>query len=110
MRAPTPVVPLTDGAANPDSVEQVTVTFEDDLGGSGVVSRHDYAHYVAGAAAADTSTDPAVHEQVASLHAHGFLATPDRPGAIVTGPGPGGGPVRLLTGAGTPAGPDFLAY
>lgn len=74
------VVPLTDGAANPDSVEQVTVTFDDDLSGSGVVAQHEYAHYVAGAAAADTSTDPAVHEQVASLHAQGFLGS----GAAVT--------------------------
>lgn len=78
------VVPLTDGAANPDGTEQVTVTFDTDLGGSDMVAHHDYGPYVAGAAAADSSTDPAVHDQVASLHAHGFLAAPDRAGASVT--------------------------
>ena len=62
----------------------LTVTFDDDLDASGVVGRHDYGHYVAGAAAADSSSDPAVHEQVASLHAHGFLAAPDRAGTTVT--------------------------
>ena len=66
------VVPLLDGADNPDSVEQTTVTFDDP--GSGIVGNHDYHHYVAGAGAVDASTDPAIVEQVASLHDHGFLA------------------------------------
>jgi hypothetical protein len=68
------VVPLLDGADNPDSVEQVTVRFEDH--GSGILDDHDYPHYVAGAAAVDSSSDPSVVDQLASLHAHGFLAGP----------------------------------
>lgn len=68
------IVPLTDGAPNPDSREQVTVTFED--GGSGLVDRHGYPHYLAGAAAIDASTDRATVEQLDSLRGHGFLATP----------------------------------
>jgi pimeloyl-ACP methyl ester carboxylesterase len=67
------VVPLLDGADNPDTVEQTTVTFDDH--GSGILDNHDYDHYVAGAAAVDASTDPSVVEQLASLHDHGFLAT-----------------------------------
>jgi hypothetical protein len=66
------VVPLLDGEDNPGSVEQVTVTFDDD--GTGIVDNHEYAHYVAGAAEADRSTDPTVVEQLDSLRAHGFLA------------------------------------
>ncbi|CAI9401267.1 hypothetical protein [Nocardioides sp. T2.26MG-1] len=65
------VVPLLDGADNPDSVEQATVTFDDEP--TGILDAHDYHHYVAGAAAADASADPSVREQLASLHAHGFL-------------------------------------
>jgi hypothetical protein len=66
------VVPLLDGADNPDSVEQTTVTFDDH--GSGIVDQHDYDHYVAGAEAVDASTDPSILEQLSSLHQHGFLA------------------------------------
>ena len=68
------VVPLLDGADNPDSVEQTTVTFDDP--GTGIVDNHDYRHYVAGAAAVDASTGPSVVEQLESLHAHGFLTGP----------------------------------
>lgn len=71
------LVPLTDGAANPDSIEQATVTFDADLPGAGIEELHAYAPYVAGAAAVDASTDPAVQEQLASLHAHGFLGSSD---------------------------------
>lgn len=75
------LVPMLDGAPNPDSVEQVTVTFED--GPGGVVDAHGYGHYLAGAAAVDGSADPSVQEQLASLHAHGFLGAPGAPGAGV---------------------------
>ena len=78
------VVPLTDGAPNPDSVQQTTVTFADDGGAGGVVGNHDYWHYLNGAAAADASTDPSVQEQLASLHEGGFLATGDGPPTTVT--------------------------
>ena len=68
------VVPLLDGAANPDTVEQVTVRFAH--GGDGtVVGEHGYEHYRAGAAAVDASTDPAVAERVAALRDQGFLGS-----------------------------------
>ncbi|GAA1150618.1 hypothetical protein [Nocardioides aquiterrae] len=78
------VVPHTDGAPNPDTVQQATVTFADHGGAGGVVGDHDYWHYVNGAAAADASADPSVQEQLASLHESGFLASGDGPGATVT--------------------------
>ena len=78
------IVPLTDGAPNPDSVQQVTVSFTDDAGPTGVVGMHAYDHYLAGAAAADASTDPSILEQVASLHDGGFLANGDGPRPDVT--------------------------
>ena len=78
------VVPLVDGAPNPDSVEQVTVTFADHGGAGGVEGLHDYWHYVNGAAAVDAATDPSVREQLASLHAAGFLATGTGPPATVS--------------------------
>ena len=65
------VVPQLDGATNPDSVEQATVSFDD--APTGLLDAHAYHHYVAGAAAADMSTDPSVREQLESLHSHGFL-------------------------------------
>ncbi len=65
------VVPLVDGAPNPDSPQQATVTFDDDP--TGVLDAHGYDHYVAGAAATDASADPSVQEQLTSLHVHGFL-------------------------------------
>lgn len=67
------LVPMLDGAANPDTVGQVTVTFAD--GGTGIVDHHDYGHYLAGAAAVDASRDPSVVEQLDSLSAHGFLGS-----------------------------------
>lgn len=68
------VVPLLDGADNPDTVEQVTVRFAH--GGDGtVVGEHGYEHYRAGAAAVDASTDPAVAERVAALRDQGFLGS-----------------------------------
>ena len=78
------VVPLTDGAPNHESVEQVTVTFADDGGAGGIVGNHDYWHYLNGAAAADASADPSVREQLASLHDSGFLAGGDPPATTVT--------------------------
>ncbi|GAB3195803.1 hypothetical protein GCM10027062_03540 [Nocardioides hungaricus] len=69
------VVPLLDLAPNPDTVEQVTVTFDGTAGPGGVVGEHSYAHYVAGAALVDASTDPSVREQLASLRAAGFLGS-----------------------------------
>ncbi|WP_296603916.1 hypothetical protein [Nocardioides sp.] len=74
------VVPLVDGAPNPDSVQQATVTFDD--GPTGILDAHGYPHYIAGAAAADASSDPSVQEQLASLHAAGFLG--DGAGAVAT--------------------------
>ncbi len=68
------IVPTLDGAPNPDTVGQVTVTFDDD-GGTGIVGHHDYAPYLDGAAAVDASTDPSVVEQLDSLSAHGFLGS-----------------------------------
>lgn len=65
------VVPLLDGAPNPDSVQQATVTFDD--GPTGILDAHDYHHYIAGAAATDAAGDASVQEQLASLHAAGFL-------------------------------------
>lgn len=67
------VVPLLDLAPNADSVEQVTVTFDGTDGPGGLEGEHGYEHYVAGAALVDASPDPGVREQVASLHAAGFL-------------------------------------
>ena len=69
-------VPLLDGHDNPDSVQQVTVQFDDP--DSSVVAGHSLGHYVRGAAATDASTDPSVREQLASLHAHGFLGHGER--------------------------------
>ena len=67
------VVPLLDGEPNPDSTAQVTVTF-DDPGTQTVEAMHGYDHYVAGAAAADASGDPAVAAARRGLHDRGFLA------------------------------------
>lgn len=76
------VVPLLDGADNPDSVGQTTVTFDDH--GTGLLDNHEYSHYVAGAAAVDASTDASLVEQLASLHDHGFLTGPGTAPAAVT--------------------------
>ena len=72
------VVPQLDGSANPDSVEQTTVTFDADPD-PGVLAHHGYAAYEQGAALVDQSTDPSVAAAVQSLHDHGFLGTgPDQ--------------------------------
>lgn len=67
------IVPLLDGRENADSVQQVTVQFDDHE--TSVVGNHDLGHYVHGAAAADASSDPSVREQIDSLRAHGFLGS-----------------------------------
>jgi hypothetical protein len=67
------VVPLLDGHRNADSVQQVTVQFDDHA--PTAVAGHRLRHYVRGAAAVDASCDPSVREQLASLHAHGFLGS-----------------------------------
>lgn len=77
------VVPLLDGGANPDSVEQVTVTFGpvDDDGGRGgleaLAERHGFAAYAEGAALVDVSDHPSVRAQVAGLRSAGFLDPPE---------------------------------
>ncbi|MGV3564498.1 MAG: alpha/beta fold hydrolase [Nocardioides sp.] len=77
------VVPLLDGGANPDSVEQVTVTFGpvDDGGGRGglevLADRHGFAAYAEGASLVDASDHPSVRAQVAGLRSAGFLDPAD---------------------------------
>ena len=74
------VVPLLDGAANPDTVEQVTVTFEtgggEDTVGD-VAAHHGFPAYAEGAALVDASTDPSVSGSVTALRDAGFLGAPD---------------------------------
>jgi hypothetical protein len=67
------VVPLLDGADNPASVQQVTVSFDDHE--ASIAGNHDLGHYVRGAAAADVSPDPSIRAELGSLHAHGFLGS-----------------------------------
>jgi hypothetical protein len=67
------VVPLLDGRDNADSVQQVTVQFDDHA--PSVATGHRLRHYVHGAAAADASSNTSIREQLASLHAHGFLGS-----------------------------------
>jgi hypothetical protein len=67
------LVPLLDGADNPDSVPQVTVRFDDHA--RSIAGNHHVGHYVHGAAAADASSDPSIRAQLASLRAHGFLGS-----------------------------------
>jgi hypothetical protein len=66
------IVPELDGAPNPDSVEQTTVTFDAHPDG-GVVAHHSYGAYEQGAGLVDASTDPSVVDAVQSLHDHGYL-------------------------------------
>jgi hypothetical protein len=66
------LVPELDGAPNPDSVEQTTVTF-DAHPADGVLAHHAYGVYEAGAGLVDASTDPSLVDAVQSLHDHGFL-------------------------------------
>ncbi len=67
------LVPLLDGRDNADSVQQVTVQFDDHE--TSIVDNHDLRHYVRGARATDASSDPSVREQIDSLRAHGFLGS-----------------------------------
>ena len=67
------VVPLLDGHDNPDTRQQVTVQFDDHE--TSVAANHAMGHYVRGAAAVESSTDPSVREQLASLREHGFLGS-----------------------------------
>jgi hypothetical protein len=67
------VVPLLDGADNPDSVQQVTVRFDDH--GASLAGSHHLGHYIRGAAAADASSDPSIRAELGSLRAHGFLGS-----------------------------------
>ncbi len=69
------VVPLLDGADNPDSAEQVTVRFDDHR--AGVVVDHDLHPYVEGAVAVQASDDPSLREQLASLADAGFVGPAD---------------------------------
>jgi hypothetical protein len=77
------VVPLLDGGANPDSVEQVTVTFgpvDDGRGRGGLealADRHGFAAYAEGASLVDASDHPSVRAQVAGLRSAGFLDPAD---------------------------------
>ena len=66
------IVPQLDGAPNPDSVEQTTVTFDADPA-DGVVAHHGYDTYEHGAGLVDGSADPSVVDAVQSLHDHGYL-------------------------------------
>ena len=84
------IVPELDGAPNPDSVEQTTVTFDAHPDG-GVDAHHSYDVYEEGAGLVDAATDPSVTDAVGSLHDHGFLGAgrpghqpglPDHPSAV----------------------------
>ncbi|WP_205472668.1 hypothetical protein [Nocardioides sp. SYSU D00038] len=77
------VVPLLDGEDNPDSPEQVTVTF--DAGApadGGLEDHHDHDTYAVGAAAVDASDHPSVQDALGSLTGHGYLGDGD--GVTVT--------------------------
>jgi hypothetical protein len=67
------VVPLLDGRDNADSVQQVTVRFDDHE--TSIAGNHDLRHYVRGAVAAQASADPSVRAQLDSLREHGFLGS-----------------------------------
>jgi pimeloyl-ACP methyl ester carboxylesterase len=68
------IVPELDGAPNPDSVEQTTVTFDAHPAG-GVTEHHAYDVYEKGAGLVDAATDPSVTDAVGALHDHGFLGS-----------------------------------
>ena len=68
------IVPELDGAPNPDTIQQTTVTF-DAHPAAGVVAHHSYGVYEQGAGLVDESTDPSVLDAVRSLHQHGYLGT-----------------------------------
>ena len=77
------VVPLLDGEANPDSVEQTTVIFDAGPDG-GLTDHHDYPVYAEGAALADESRHPSLLANVESLLQHGFLGGPEDGSVTVT--------------------------
>jgi hypothetical protein len=66
------IVPELDGAPNPDTVEQTTVTF-DAHPAAGITAHHSYAAYEEGASLVDASTDPSVSDAVQAMRDHGFL-------------------------------------
>jgi hypothetical protein len=76
------IVPELDGAPNPDSVEQTTVTF-DAQPADGITAHHSYGAYVEGAGLVDASSEPSVVDAVQSMHHHGYLG-PGAPGDVVT--------------------------
>jgi hypothetical protein len=55
-------------------VGQTTVRFDDGIPDATIEGRHGYDHYVAGAAAVDSSADPSVADEVRRLHDRGFLS------------------------------------
>lgn len=83
------VVPLLDGAPNPDSPQQTTVTF-DDGPPTDLVDAHELAHHEAAAAALDTAVaegtaHPSVADAVDRLEQQGYVAGPAAPaGTVVT--------------------------
>jgi pimeloyl-ACP methyl ester carboxylesterase len=73
-------VPLLDLGASTDSAQHVTVTFDSGTSAAHPMADHGFAHYSAGAAAAEHSTDPVVQHAVTGLDP--FLA---HPGDTATG-------------------------
>ncbi|WP_299055778.1 hypothetical protein [uncultured Nocardioides sp.] len=77
------VVPLLDGAPNPDTPQRVTVTFDapvthgdgdgDGDGATDPAERHRLGHYRDAAAAVDASMDPSLRTQVDRMREWGFL-------------------------------------
>ena len=72
------IVPELDGAPNPDSVEQTTVTFDAHPDG-GITAHHSYDVYEEGAGLVDAATDPSVID-VVRLAARPRLPRRGRPG------------------------------
>lgn len=70
------LVPLLDGRDNADTIQQVTLQFDDHE--TSMIGNHGLQHYLHGAAAADASDDPSVREQLDSLRTAGFLGSADR--------------------------------
>lgn len=71
-------VPLLDGEDNPDQTNRITVVF--DHGTSDVAGNHGIDRYVAGASAADASTNASVQDQIRQMRDDGYLG-----GGTVTG-------------------------
>lgn len=65
------VMPLLDGEDNRDTVDHVTVTFDDHTPDVG--DNHALAHYTGGAAGVDASSHPSLVGAVDGMHADGFL-------------------------------------